>query len=97
MNHFLLLGIKVLVGPDKHLGTDGSNVINRGTTKDDWFDCKVNLITAPDSVVDIEQPSFASPQHIVAFVIDVALDAKGNDYKEGMKVVVGGGGGGGGR
>lgn len=63
------------------------NVINRGTTKDDWFDCKVNLITAPDSVVDIEQPSFASPQHIVAFVIDVPLDAKGNDYKEGVKVV----------
>jgi hypothetical protein len=43
--------------------------------KEHLFDCKVHLITVPDSIIDIEQPTFSSPQHVVAFVIDVVLDA----------------------
>ena len=46
--------------------------------------CNVQMVTAPHAVIDIEQPAFVSPQHVVALRIEFQVENYDDDDEGGM-------------
>ena len=44
--------------------------------------CQIEVVTSSNSVIDIEQPSFASTEHVVAFHINYNVDISENSWKK---------------
>eukprot|EP00957_Ditylum_brightwellii_P003675 278585-Ditylum_brightwellii.AAC.1 len=68
----------VLDGYNSHLNEDNmciiSMITNASTTTTNAvsYSCQLKLITTPNEIIDIEQPSFVSPQHVVGVEIRIS-------------------------